>query len=197
MTQRRILQIVAMMFAVGLTAACDYNYRRVIVEPTYRANLFNYAAGGRDLEVETIGNPYFDRDIPGQDFPHFVTASMQGRNLGQPTNFTTTPGESARPNYKVVIVFNPVEPATYRGICEGNVESGPTEEKIRIKAVFCQGGRESGQRVLTGVRASLTATSGPDSEAFQRVMTGITRELFPLWDNDFDDDCRGYLLLCH
>jgi len=197
MTYRRILQIAALLFAAGVMVACDYNYRRVIVEPTYRANLFNYAAGGRDLEVETVGNPYFDRDIPGQDFPDFVTASMQGRNLGQPTNFTTTPGESARPNYKVVIVFNPVEPATYRGICEGDVESGPTEEKIRIKAVFCQGGRQSGQRVLTGVRASLTSTSGPESEAFQRVMAGITRELFPLWDNDFDDDCRGFLILCH
>lgn len=197
MTARGVFQIAVLLLAAGAMMGCDYNYRRVIVEPTYRVNLFNYAAGGRDLKVETVGNPYSSRDFVNQDFPEHVTAAMQGRNRGQPTNFTTTPGETARPNYKVVIVFNPVEPATYRGICEGDVESEPTDGKIRIKAVFCQGGRESGQRVLTGVRASLSATSGPDSEAFDRVMAGITRELFPLWDNDFDDDCRGVIWLCH
>ena len=179
-------------------AACDYNHRRSYVEPTYRPTVFNYAAGGRDLEVQTVGNPYAERGFADQDFPEFIVGSMQGRNLGQPTNFTTTPGETARDQYKVVIVFNPVEPATYRSLCEGEAQSGPTEEKVRVKAAFCQGGRSTGQRVLTGVRADVVAEAGPDSEAFQRMMAGVTRDLFPLWDNDFDEDgdCPGLRIFC-
>lgn len=197
MTGRFALRIIVLLLAAGALLACDYNHRRSYVEPTYRPGVFNYAAGGRDLTVETIGNPFVGRGVGDQDFPDVITASMQGRNLGQATNFTATPGVTARPQYKVVIAFNPIEPATYRALCEGEVRSGPTEESIRVKAAFCQGGRSSGQRVLTGVRANVIAEAGPDSEAFRKMMAGITRDLFPLWDNDFDDDCRGMLLLCH
>ena len=190
-------QIPILLLATAALAACDYNHRRSYVEPTYRPSLFNYAAGGRDLEVRTVGNPYDEQGLGDQEFPDFIVASMQGHNLGQPTNFTTAPGETARDQYKVVIVFNPVEPATYRSLCEGEAQSGPTEEKVRVKAAFCQGGRSSGERVLTGVRADVVAEAGPNSEAFQRMMAGVTRDLFPLWDNDFDDDCRGFIWLCH
>ncbi len=195
---RSVLQAAFLVLVGVVVTACDYNHRRSYVEPTYRPTLFNYAAGGRDLEVRTIGNPYIEQGLADQEFPAFVAASMQGRNLGQPTNFTTTPGETARDRYKVVIAFNPIEPATYRSLCEGEVQSGPTEEKVRVKAAFCQGGRSGGQRVLTGVRADVVAEAGPNSEAFQGMMSGVTRDLFPLWDNDFDDDdCRGLLFLCH
>ncbi len=190
-------QIPVLLLATATLAACDYNHRRSYVEPTYRPSLFNYAAGGRDLEVQTVGNPYTERGLGDQEFPEFIVASMQGHNLGQPTNFTTVPGGTARDQYKVVIVFNPVEPATYRSLCEGEALSGPTEEKVRVKAAFCQGGRSSGERVLTGVRADVVAEAGPNSDAFQRMMAGVTRDLFPLWDNDFDDDCRGFIWLCH
>ena len=190
-------QAAVLLAAAVAISACDYNYTRSYVEPTYRPTLFNYAAGGRDLEVLTVGNPYAEWGFGDQDFPDFVAASMQGRNLGQPTNFTTRPGQTARDQYRVVIAFNPIEPATYRAICAGDVQSGPTEEKVRVKAVFCQGGRSSGDRVLTGVRADVVAEAGPESEAFQLMMAGVTRSLFPLWDNDFDDDCRGVIWLCH
>lgn len=185
------------MMATVTLFACDYNHRRSYVEPTYRPHVFNYAAGGRDLAVETVGNPFAGRSIDDQAIGELVTMLMQGRNRGQATNFTVTPGPTARPQYKVVIVFDPVEPAPYRALCEGEARSGPTEETIRVRAAFCQGGRSSGQRVLTGVRANVVADATPESEAFQRMMAGITRDLFPLWDNDFDEDCRGLIWLCH
>lgn len=192
------LQAITLLFAAVAASACDYSHRRSYIEPTYRPTLFNYAAGGRDLLVETVGNPYAEHGLGDQEFPGFITASMRGHNLGQRTNFTTVPGETAREQYKVVIAFNPVEPATYRALCEGEIRSGPTEETIRVKAVFCQGGRSSGQRVLTGVRADVVAEAGPDSEAFRKMMAGVTRDLFPIWDADFDDDdCPSIRLFCH
>ena len=194
----RGLQALVLLLIASTLTACGYSHRRSYVEPTYRLSVFNYAAGGRDLAVETIGSPFAERGVDDQEFPEIVTASMQGHNWGQRTNFTTRPGETARPQYKVVILFNPVEPATYRAICEGDVRSGPTEEKIRVKAVFCQGGRSTGQRVLTGVRASVIPEDGPNSELFQKMMAGITRDLFPLHDNDLDDDnCPPHSMFCH
>lgn len=191
-------QVAVLLLASAAVAACDYNHRRSYVEPTYRPSLFNYAAGGRDLEVQTVGNPYAEQGLGDQEFPDFIVASMQGHNLGQPTNFTTAPGDTARDQYKVVIAFNPIEPATYRSLCEGEVRSGPTEEKVRVKAAFCQGGRSSGERVLTGVRADVVAEAAPQSEAFQRMMAGVTRDLFPLQDQDFDNDndCPGLRIFC-
>ena len=193
----RGLRAALVLALIGVLGACDYNHRRSYVQPTYRPALFNYAAGGRDLAVQTVGNPFVEAGIDDQAFAALVTDAMQGRNLGQPTRFTTAPGESARPQYKVVIAFDPVEPASYRALCDGAVDSGPTGERIRVKAAFCQGGRSTGQRVLTGVRADMVADAGPRSEAFDRMMAGVTRDLFPLWDNDFDEDCRGILFLCH
>lgn len=192
-------RILVLLLCTGALFACDYSHRRSYIEPTYRPALFNYAAGGRDLAVETIGNPYTGHGIDDRQFPELVTASMQGHNRGQPTRFTTDPGETANPRYKVVIVFDPIEPATYRALCEGEVRSGPAVEDIRVKAAFCQGGRSTGQRVLTGVRANVAGEADPQSPAFRQMMAGVTRDLFPLWDNDMDHDrdCPSFRLLCH
>ena len=129
--QKRYLQAFVLLTSAVVTIACDYNHRRSYVEPTYRPQLFNYAAGGRDLTVEAIGNPFAGRGIDDQEFPDLVTMLMQGRNLGQTTHFTTTPGPTARSSYKVVVVFDPVEPATYRSLCEGEARSGPAGATIR------------------------------------------------------------------
>lgn len=196
MTRTRVLRTALLLLVAATVAACDYSHGRSLIRPSYRPALFNYAAGGRDLKVETIGNPFADRGLDDQEIGDFVAASMQGHNWGQPTNFTATPGESARPQYKVVVAFNPVEPATYRAICEGDVRSGPTADRVRVKAAFCEGVSD-GQRVLTGVRASVISEAGPDSSEFQAMMAGVTRDLFPIWAEEFDDDCPSLLFFCH
>ena len=83
-------QIPVLLLATAALAACEYNHRRSYVEPTYRPSLFNYAAGGRDPEVQTVGN-HAEQGLGDQEFPEFIVASMQGHNLGQRTNFTTAP----------------------------------------------------------------------------------------------------------
>jgi hypothetical protein len=70
----------------------------------YDAGEFGYAAGGRDLRVIIVGNPFGGDQAA---FGRVVTDAMQGRNLGPQTNFTTTPGPSAREIYRVVMVFDP------------------------------------------------------------------------------------------
>ena len=178
-------------------AGCDHDARLELIEPTYTVSVFNFAARDRDLKVVTIGNPFAEQGLSDQEFAEFIAESMQGRAWGQPVNFTTTPGETWRENYKVAYAFNPIEPATWVAVCEGDVETGPIEDGVlRVKAAFCQCGRPSGQRVLTGIRARVRADAEPDSEAFQAMMGGITRNLFPNIYRNRSKNCQSILVIC-
>ncbi|MEE8272209.1 MAG: hypothetical protein V3R98_10835 [Alphaproteobacteria bacterium] len=197
MTTTRVLGIAAVILAVLVQTACSYNYARSFIRPTYRPSLFNYAAAGRDLRVDTQGNPFAASIDQQADFGTVVTALMQDRNWGARTNFTASPGESARPQYRVVVVFDPVEPAPYSALCNGTVRTGPTEGRIRVRAAFCET-VSSGPRVLTGVRGNLVPEATVESPEFAALMAGVTRDLFPIWDADFDDDdCPSFVIFCH
>ena len=195
----RLIATAILAFAGGSLVACDYTHQRSFLRPSYRPALFNHVAGGRDLKVETVGNPFGDGQFAVSQVAELTAAAMQGHNPGQPTNFTATPGDSARPQYKVVVAYNPVEPASYLALCRGEVRSDRSEEPLRIKAAFCES-VASGPRVLTGARGRLAEGQAAtrDSAAYRSLMAGLTRDLFPLWDADMDDDrCRGLLFLCH
>ncbi|NNG05956.1 MAG: hypothetical protein HKM95_17890 [Inquilinus sp.] len=199
MTLSRLGTIALLALVCGTLVACDYTYRRSFLRPSYRPTVFNYAAGGRDLKVETIGNPFSGVQLDDARVAELTTSAMQGHNLGQPTNLTPTPTDSARPQYKVVVAYNPIEPAGYLALCRGDVRAAPAGEPLRVKAVFCES-VDSGPRVLTGVRGQLSEEqmAAPDSPAYRSLMAGVARELFPLWDSDMDDDrCRGAFFLCH
>ena len=198
MIVKRVLQVLLLILPAVALNACDpnYTYMRGTITPNYSINTFNYAAGGRDLAVVAIGNPYAGQGFDNQDLPESIAAAMQGKNWGQPTNFTATPGETARPNYKVVFAFNPVEPANYRQICDGDVRTGPTEGRIRVKAAFCQGGQQGGHRFLTTVRGSIVPEAGPGSESFNKLFAGMTLDLFPPIYLRDRDKCRSFFIVC-
>src|SRR4029453_16550263 len=117
------------------TPVIDY----VRLEPGYRAQQFAYAAGGRDLKADIQGNPFA---MPKEEFDATVTDAMQGAHFGQPTNFTTTPGDSARPGYRVRLLFNGPGASTGGIVCGGEPAIiGPSPEggNVRLLAAFCNG----------------------------------------------------------
>src|SRR3546814_18335294 len=61
-------------------AACETSAYRNHIAPRYSASTFNYAAGGRDLKVEVLGNP---TELDQQTFAQAVVDAMQGHNPGQ------------------------------------------------------------------------------------------------------------------
>lgn len=166
-------------------AACDMTYRRSYIWPHYRPSTFNYAAGGRDLAVEVLGNP---TDLEPARFAAAVVAAMQGHNAGQPTHLTLTPGPTARPLYRVVVAFNPAASVGRYDLCRDPIDTGPTADRIVVRAAFCQGAQ-----ALTFVRGRGPADMTVDSAVFRRLMAGLARELLPR-DNperrDEEDDPR-------
>ncbi|QQP91420.1 hypothetical protein IGS68_09530 [Skermanella sp. TT6] len=171
--------------AVLLLAGCGGS--RVVSDTpstAYSPLEFSAAAGGRDLMTEVVGNPFgMDRAAFGTS----VTDLMQNQHFGPATRFTTTPGDSADPRYKVVMVFNPAENVANPQICGGRpiATDDRPGQPIRLQAAFCRGG------TLTSTNGWAPALSSPQDPAFRSLISDATFSLFPVRDpNRGGDDCR-------
>lgn len=182
MAPLRTTLLLALLVAV---AACDVTHQRRFIAPRYEPEVFGYAAGRRDLKVEVIGNP---SSLNQTAFAQAVVDAMQGHNPGQPTHLTLTPGPSARPLYRVVVAFNPLEPVGIHDLCRGErITTAPTADSLQVRAAFCEGAG-----ALTAVRGRAPADTDVDDADFQSLLAGMTRTLLPR-DNpeSFEDrdDC--------
>src|SRR3546814_5095596 len=113
MSRLRLSVLVPALLAL---AACETSAYRNHIAPRYSASTFNYAAGGRDLKVEVLGNP---TELDQQTFAQAVVDAMQGHNPGQPTHLTLTPGEPGRSLHRVVVAFDPTVPVSVFELCRG------------------------------------------------------------------------------
>lgn len=170
--------------------------RVVTIPPShlYTPLEFSYAAGGRDLTTEISGNPF---GMDQATFDQVVTDLMRGRHFGPPTNFTTTPGPSAREPYHVVLAFNPEGALTHQALClRRRVPTQPlgADGRMTLQAAFCRGGG-----MMTGVVGYASGVRSIEDPAFRRMIADTTLSLFPPVDPDRDDDCRpsaGFLGFC-
>lgn len=185
---RRPLIVLVLAF---LAVSCGGTVRLTHEEisPVYNAGEFAYAGAGRDLRVVVAGNPFGgDR----AEFDRAVTGYMLGNHWGQPTNFTTTPGESVRDSYHVVMLFNP--PKTLPGIklCRekpADLPSEAREDGVVLFAAFCRRNES-----LTEIKGYIEAADGPADPDFGDLVAAVTSGLFPP-KRRFDDDheCRRRL----
>ena len=73
-----------------------------MISPAYRPYVYGYGAGRRDLTTIIVGNPF---DIDQAELETRLVAMLnESPTFLQPTNFTTTPGPSARPQYRAVFL---------------------------------------------------------------------------------------------
>ena len=152
------------------TGIIDY----VHVEPGYRAQQFGYAAGGRDLKADIQGNPFA---MPKDEFDAAVTDAMQGAHFGQPTHFTTTPGDSARQGYRVRLLFNGPGASSGWIVCAGEpAVVGPALESgnVRLLAAFC-----NGDYPLSYLSAHVSGIRDAHDPAFPEFMRQVTTNLLP------------------
>lgn len=182
---RLILIVTAILFA---TSACGGNVRltQQEISPVYRAGEFAYAGAGRDLRVVVAGAPFGGNRV---EFDKAVTGYMQGNHWGQATNFTTTPGETVRDSYHVVMLFNP--PKTFPGmkLCREKPADLPSEARddgVVLFAAFCRRNES-----LTEIKGYIGSAGGPADPNFGDLVAAVTQGLFPP-KHRFDDDrgCR-------
>jgi hypothetical protein len=173
--------------AMGLLAAVtgcagigviDY----IQVKPAYSPQLFAYAAGGRDLMTDIQGSPFA---MPQEDFNAAVTDAMQRAHFGPATHFTTTPGETARLNYRVRLLFNGPTASTGAIVCAGEptpIAPAPENGNVRLLAAFC-----NGERPLTYLTAHAAGIRDAHDPAFRDFMRQVTINLLPPQNRDAQD----------
>ena len=179
------MRIAVMLVAAGLLlVACAgqsliYNN---MISAAYRPYDYGYGAGRRDLTTVVLGNPF---DIDQAEFETRLVAMLNDSpTFLQPTNFTTMPGPSARPQYRAVLLFNRA-PALPNQICR-NPEGVPVAElgaTMRLTAVFCRHGG-----FLSKVTGELQGVSGIEDQRFRRLIRQMVPLLFPPIDPTRDDD---------
>jgi len=184
-------KLVAVAF-IALTAACassGVTLTRQFVDTAYSPNEFGYAGAGRDLRVVVAGNPF------GGDAAAFgtaVTDAMQRSHLGQRTHFTTSPGETAREGYRVLMLFNPPNALNSMRLCREEPSALPTEatgDGIAVYGAFCRD-----DKALTSIKGHASSAAAASDPAFADLVGQVTTGLFPPErDRDRNQRCPPFM----
>lgn len=177
-----LLALAACSDGTGFGSAGRIDYTRI--DTAYSRADFAYAGAGRDMATDILGNPF--PGVSQAAFDSAVTTAMHGAHFGPPTNFTTTPGDSARPAYRVRLLWNGPLSANGNALCsDTSIQGGGAEPggKARLIAAFCNSGDAS-----TYVVGSVDGVSGPDDPRFVSFLRQVTLKLFPPRDGQFDPD---------
>ncbi|WP_448204762.1 hypothetical protein [Azospirillum sp. sgz302134] len=178
-----ILFRAAALALCAAAAACSNE--RVVADqpiPAYTASEVAYAAADRDLRVVIQGNPF---GMDAQSFGQLVTDNMQNRVIGVRTNFTTTPNATARPDYRVVLAFNPAQTTLNSYLCSGQpIATLPPGGPIVVQGAFCRGGGP-----LSSATGWLDRPQGPADPDFKALISDMTFALFPA--RRADAGCAG------
>lgn len=161
--------------AGGVTATYVYN------DPIYSPDWFAYAASGRDLRVIIRGNPTVTET---EAFGDAVIAAMNARHAGPPTNFTTTPSDSARKPFRVVMLFGSGY-VSGRAACTSPETAAASHPggALSLNAAFCHG-----ERPLNSVRVTVDSLSSAGDPILGDMVSAAMRQIFPLKDFNQQND---------
>jgi hypothetical protein len=177
---------VAVAVGLGLAALAGCAGQSTIynsmISSGYRPYLYGYGAGRRDLTTIVLGNPF---GIDEQQMTDRLLAKFNARpTLLQPTHFTTTPGPSARAEFKAVMLFNRAI-VLPNAVCRAPdqvpvAELGPT---MRLTVIFCH---YAGY--LSAVTGELENVTDIDDPRLETLIGQIVPLLFPPIDPTEDDN---------
>lgn len=178
---------------VLLLSSCANQTRiyRNTVTTNYRPAEYGYGAGRRDLMTVVRGDPF---GLGEQQFEAaMIEVLARHPPRPQPTNFTTTPGPSARLAYRAVFLFDAPPALLDRHLCRLplDVPRVETGEAVRITAAFCRN-----QGLLTAVTGDVRGgVVGIDDPKFDALINLAIAGLFPNKDPDRDNDDRPRLFI--
>ena len=149
----------------------------------YRPTEYGYGAGRRDFTTVIQGDPFQLGE--GEFQAQFVDLLNRHQPILQPTHFTTTPGPSARPIYRVVFLFN-TKYVLPNQMCRQPLDVPAAEpgKTVRVMAAFCRW-----QGALSTVTGEVEVAS-VDDPRFESMIGQMIWLLFPPIDPSEDDDPR-------
>ena len=168
---------VILLMGISALLGCQSSIYSLTQRSLYSPGEFRYAAADKRLHTVLWGNP---SNQPDAVFTHRVLTLMQQVNasfevaLVRPTTFASEGGD--RPEYQVVVVFNPRHDTTAQALCTATIAAPVLRSDNRIEArmVFCRQAQ-----VLSTSYAVIDALNGSDDPRFEWMIHSLTRELFP------------------
>ena len=165
---------VAMMTMVAGCAPGPVSLTIQHVSLAYTPGEFAHAVADRDLLVVIVGDP-FDSDPVELELA--VTEAMKGSHWGPPTNFAILPDRSARPAYRVLLLFNPPASLNYLWLCAEEDAALPTssgDDGVELFGAFCRD-----DYTLTAVKGRIAEAEDVHDPAFRELVGRVTGALFP------------------
>lgn len=159
---------------VRSTSSQDISFRSGVL------STFAYAAADGATNTVVIGNPF---DIPKSALDRVVTDAMQGNHYGPRTTFTTTPSPDARPQFRIVMMFDRPRGMDRQQLCgpRENLTPEPRGDRLRLATAFC-----ARNQLLSWVDSSIARPVSADDAAFRRMIANATFNLIPSRDHDSD-----------
>lgn len=169
-------RVVAALLAAAALPAAAY---AASIGGTYYAPQYDYreffaATDGRNFQVILEGNPF-----PNVD-PAIVARSllpmMQAAKPQPALTFTyETPPEPPRPNYRLVLVFDPALNLNADAVCKGEKRFKPGQPgRFYVYAIYCR------NDMMMSETTAWTPASGPDDPRIAQLF----RELFQVVFSD-------------
>lgn len=167
-----VLVLNACAGVVQSTASQDVAFRTGVL------STFAYAAAVGEMNTVIVGNPF---NVPKGELDRIVTDAMQGNHYGPRTTFTTTPSADARPQYRIVMMFDRPRAQQRQQVC-GPRESlipEPDAARLHLTTAFC-----ARNQLLSWVESSIARPETPDEPGFRRMIANATFNLIPSRDDD-------------
>lgn len=168
---KKILSAGAALLA-GLTAACEDGPATVPGgwrSPATWSSLVHASAHG-PVWVQVVGRPFAGEG----EVADRVVAAMTNQLVGRQVAFTARRDLAAKPEFRVVLAFNPPANADPRALCAGNVATlAQPGDKVTVLAAFCD---QSG--LLASVQGWVAKVGGADDPRFVRLLGQVVRDLF-------------------
>ncbi len=165
------LAVVGVMLA-GCVSATSISRNRLYGR--YDVTEVQWGAGGnRDFKVVVRNNP---SDMPQEQFDQAVIDGIQNQITFMRTNFTTTPGDSARLQYRIEFFFNP--PDSTNGFVLCNREREMPQPVARPGTTYVLGAFCLRDRPLSEAFGSID-NAPPGSPQFNQLMSQLIRSLLP------------------
>jgi len=179
----RLAAVGTTLFAAACTGVATSYY--VDNDTSYYPEFVQYASANGEMATEIRGNPF---GAPGRGDSEAIAAALSLPGWFAPVRFTTRPSDRGRAIHRVVMIFNPVNPAPGgRVACRDPdaVAVAPGSSEMRVQLALCSGDSRMSEAIVVG-----PAGGGPTDPAFQATINAGLMELMPPQDyRDLDDPC--------
>lgn len=104
-----------------------------------------------------------------------VASAMSNRLVGRRVGLTARREEAPRPEFRVLLVFNPPPNLSAAQLCDGKVAFAPPTQagRVTVLAAFCDAGG-----LLASASGRVGAVTGIDDQRFRDWLGQLTRDLF-------------------